>query len=305
MDFGLPGIGCAQSMVEALNRQLQALLCALITCFVLICGGSLPAQIGSGEPQVYQQGRVTISWGYNRAAFTRSNLHFIGPGYDFTLRKVRAHDRPSIFSVSNYLKPANIWIPQYNYRIGYCIHDGWHISIGLDHMKYVMKTNQVVRINGHISDSHTDFDGEYENDTLRMVPEFLTFEHTDGLNYINTECRRYIEIQPGTGFSIQAGMGAGAGLLVPRTDTKLMNMRRYDEFHLAGYGINMLGSLQFTFGRHFYIQTEGKIGHIRLPDIRTTMFICDRADQNFWFAQVNVMAGVLFSFSGKLVRLLL
>src|SRR5882672_4746418 len=90
--------------------------------------------------------RVFVSWGYNRAQFTTSRIHFTGDNYDFTLHDVVASDRPEAFSFENYFAPKNIWIPQYNYRVGWFYNDFWSISIGLDHMKYVVNADQEVQI---------------------------------------------------------------------------------------------------------------------------------------------------------------
>ena len=47
--------------------------------------------------------------------------------------------------------PANITIPQTNYRIGYFFKEHYTISVGVDHMKYVMIADQKVQINGEIN----------------------------------------------------------------------------------------------------------------------------------------------------------
>ena len=44
-----------------------------------------------------KKGQMLIFWGWNRAAFSNSDIHFKGNGYDFVLHKVVAHDRPSEF----------------------------------------------------------------------------------------------------------------------------------------------------------------------------------------------------------------
>ena len=61
-------------------------------------------------------------------------------------------------------------------------------------MKYVVQANQVVNINGSISESGTVYDGMYTNEDIPITTDFLQFEHTDGLNYINFEFRRFDKI---------------------------------------------------------------------------------------------------------------
>ena len=50
------------------------------------------------------EGTAFVSWGYNRSAYTRSNINFVGTGYNFTLKGVKAVDRPST-KLSEYVSP--------------------------------------------------------------------------------------------------------------------------------------------------------------------------------------------------------
>jgi len=80
-----------------------------------------------------------FSWCYNRAWFSNSDLQIKGGNKeDFTVYNVTAKDQATKFTLKDYFGIQHIWIPQYNYRFGYRINKNWAISIGLDHMKYVM-----------------------------------------------------------------------------------------------------------------------------------------------------------------------
>ena len=61
-----------------------------------------------------------------------------GDDYDFTLYDVAAEDRQTPWDPGVYLNPGSITIPQTVARIGYYFHDHWNLSVGVDHMKYVM-----------------------------------------------------------------------------------------------------------------------------------------------------------------------
>lgn len=246
----------------------------------------------------YQKGNFFVYWGWNRDAFNTSDIHFKGADYDFTLSNVVAKDRQSPFSVRTYFSPSKLTIPQYNFRFGYFFNKNYNISIGADHMKYVMQSGQTVKIKGHIANG-TAYDGEYNNDDIVLSPDFLLFEHTDGLNYENIEVRRFDVLFGRKNFSFAANEGLGVGVLIPRTNTTLMNNARYDEFHLAGYGIGAVLSLNMTFFKYFFIQSEWKGGFIHMPDIRTTMHKEDRASQHFLFSQYNMVFGANFRIPSK------
>jgi hypothetical protein len=242
----------------------------------------------------YKKGNFFIYWGWNRSNYTNSDIHFNGSNYDFTLSKVIAKDRQSEFDPGLYFNPATMTIPQYNLRIGYFFHDKYQVSIGTDHMKYVMLNDQTVKINGSISQTGTEYDGTYTNQDIVLAQKFLLFEHTDGLNYGNIEVRRFDELLIRKRFSISVSEGAGLGILLPRTNTTLLTNARYDEFHLAGYGFGIVGALNITFFKHFFVQSEWKGGFINMPDIRTTMNTSDRASQYFFFSQYNICFGATF-----------
>ena len=236
----------------------------------------------------YQKGNFFVYWGWNRAAYSTSDIRFHGDNYDFKLQNVIAKDRQSPFSAKLYFTPNTITIPQYNFRIGYFLADNYQISFGADHMKYVMQSFQTVKIDGEISNG-TVYDGTYDNDDFAITPDFLKFEHTDGLNYENIELRRFDVLFGRKNFCFAVNEGLGVGVLVPRTNTTLMNNSRYDEFHLAGYGVGAILSLNMTFFKYFFIQSEWKGGFIHMPDIRTTMYKSDRASQHFLFSQYNMV----------------
>ncbi|MVO09930.1 hypothetical protein GOQ30_12235 [Flavobacterium sp. TP390] len=246
----------------------------------------------------HNKGKFFIFWGGNRESFTRSDIHFQGENYDFTLYDVAAHDKPKGWHV-DYVNPGRMTIPQTNLRIGYFLSDHYSIAIGVDHMKYVMYNNVRSNYSGYYPNA-----GNYgelpSSDQLTLTEDFLLFEHTDGLNYIHTELSRVDDLSKFIGlpntdkFQINVTEGFGAGVLLPKTNTTLLGKERYDEFHLAGYGLSAKAGLNFTFFKHFFIQAEVKGGYINMNDIRTTNNSADKASQDFWFFQRIIAVGGIF-----------
>ena len=237
-----------------------------------------------------EKGRLFIYWGWNRGWYSKSNIGFLGDDYNFNLKRVVAKDRQSPFSFNKYLNPATISIPQYNFRIGYFLNDRWAVSVGMDHMKYVMVNDQTVKISGTI-EGH-NYDGAYQNEDIVLTPDFLLFEHTDGLNYANIGLSRFDQLLDLNKVKISLIEGVGIGLLVPRTNATLFGEERYDEFHVSGFGFDLNVGLNATFFKYFFIQSELKGGFIDMPDIRTTKFEADKAKQSFYFLQSNIVFGV-------------
>ena len=256
------------------------------------------------------KGKAYFYWGGNRTKYSKSDIHFKGDNYDFTLQDVNAKDKPKGWHI-DYINPARMTIPQTNFRLGYYFHDNYQISLGVDHMKYVVERPQNVTIDGYIDfdgieEGDASYNGVYNNDTINLIdtkgpdgnPTFFAFEHTDGLNYINIEIARvddlgeFLNLNPNK-IQINLLEGIGFGGLYPKTNATIIGKPRNDEFHWSGFGISAKGGINITLFKHFMIQTELKGGFINMPWIKTTID-GDTAKQNFWFIQHNITVGYVF-----------
>ncbi len=249
----------------------------------------------------HNKGKFYLSWGGNRETYSKSDVNFRGDNYNFTVENMQAHDKPKGWHV-DYVNPTRMTIPQTNFRLGYFISDHYSVSVGWDHMKYVMSQYQTANISGYIN-TDEGFDGQYNQTPTVMTEDFLTYEHTDGLNYINAEFARHDDISKlftiGNTDVIQINIseGLGAGVLYPKTNTMLMGRNRHDAFHVSGYGVSAKAALNITFLKHFYIQGELKGGYINMNDIRTTAVSSDKASQHFMFFQRIIEVGGIWKFS--------
>lgn len=271
----------------------------------------------------HNKGKFFISWGGNRESYTESDVNFRGKDYNFTVDNMAAHDKPKGWHI-DYINPANMTIPQTNFRMGYFVSDHYSVAIGWDHMKYVMSQAQTANVTGYINlptdQSGSIYNGVYNNTPVDMSQggaqeggyeknvvqpngtAFLMYEHTDGLNYVNTEVSRHDDISklfklPNTDkVQINLTEGLGAGLLYPKTNATVLGMPRHDDFHISGYGLSAKAGINFTFFKYFYMQGELKTGYINMQDIRTTATGDDKASQDFFFFQRIIAFGGIFSF---------
>ncbi len=246
----------------------------------------------------HNKGKFFISWGGNRDSYSKSDITFRGKDYNFTLDNVQAMDKPKGWHI-DYINLAKMTIPQTNFRIGYFVSDHYSVAIGVDHMKYVMAQNQAVNINGYYPNPGS-YDELLANNQVLLTEEFLRYEHTDGLNYVNTEFSRHddisflFKIKNTDKIQINLTEGVGFGLLYPKTNTTLLGKERHDDFHVSGFGTSLKAGLNVTFFKHFYIQGELKGGYINMQDIRTTQNTDDRASQDFFFFQRIIAVGGIF-----------
>ncbi|WP_264509430.1 hypothetical protein [Flavobacterium sp. N1719] len=297
---------------------MKFLVRGLITSYIALSSFTSIAQNQDQvKPERYtkhNKGKFYIFWGGNRESYTKSDIHFEGANYNFTVHDVTAHDKPKGWHC-DYINPGNMTIPQTNFRMGYFISDHYNISVGLDHMKYVMTQDQTAIVNGYINlpanEVGSMYNGIYQNAPVNFgtnftgfddttPPPFLTFEHTDGLNYVNTEICRVDDLSelfhlPNTDkFQINITEGIGLGVLYPKTNARVLGKPRHDDFHIAGFGVSAKVGLNFTFFKHFFIQTELKGGYIDMQDIRTTHSSTDKASQHFFFLQRIIALGGIF-----------
>lgn len=251
----------------------------------------------------HNKGKFTVSWGGNRDKFTKSDITFKGDNYNFTVENAVAHDKPKGWNI-DYINPARMTIPQTNFKLGYFITDKYMVSIGVDHMKYVMTQNQTATISGEINypllNPSSQFNGVYNSTPTVLTEDFLMFEHTDGLNYINIEIARQDDISHLFGINntdkiqVNINEGIGIGVLYPKTNSTLMGQERHDDFHISGYGTSLKGGLNLTFLKHFTIEGDIKGGYINMPNIRTTKSTADSASQHFFFLETMIAFGAIF-----------
>ena len=251
----------------------------------------------------HSKGHMYFYWGWNRALYTNSTISLKGDDYNLVLHKVKAHDRPTLpVNYHNYLQPDRLTIPQNNWRIGYFIQDNLAVSFGTDHMKYVMDNWQSAYVFGAVS-RPGNFAGNYAGLTL-LSEDFLTFEHTDGLNYVNLELEKFIPVAATRNrkLIISTLFGGGGGILLPKTNVKLMDYARNDRFHVSGYGVALKAGVEAVFFKRLILRFEAKQGFIDMPDIILhEKGVNGRGRQKFFFSEFDGVLGWSFM-AGKRER---
>jgi len=250
-----------------------------------------------------RKGDFYFHWGYNHSWYGKSDINFKGPGYDFTLKDVTAQDRQSKLSW-DYLNPGLISVPQYNIRAGYFFKDNYSISVGWDHMKYVVDIPQTVAVTGYIGEQVSDpgvptglYAGTYNGEMINVKSDMLTYEHTDGFNYANVELERYddIWVAPSRETSLTLETGLGLGMMVPRSDVRLFGQGRNNNWNVSGYGFSAKMGLKFYVTKGFYLQNTTKVGTTNLKNVHTTgRNDVDKASQKINYVENFFAAGYQF-----------
>ena len=249
---------------------------------------SLAATLSPVEAEpLRQQGDWYGAWGWNNATYSDSDIHFSGDDYDFTLHNVSASDRQTTFSLAqvfhSYLNPGRMTIPQYNWRFGYFVANNWALSLGWDHMKYVMDQDQTVTMTG--TNSRSGYEkSDPAAEQIQLTDNVLTYEHTDGFNQLSLETEVFLPLwQSGTDKDIALFAGAGAGVLYPKSNVKLMNGERNDEWHVAGYSTLVKVGMEANVWKGLFFRFTCKYGYADMNDVLTSPNSSDRANQKFYY----------------------
>jgi hypothetical protein len=200
------------------------------------------------------RGSIYLTWGYHRDAYTRSNIHFKDSqtdDYDFTFYQAKAKDQ---VDVSHFFKTP-LTVPQYVLNVGYIFKNkkGWGIEFSWDHLKYVVRDNQMMHMTGMIRENY------YDKDTL-VTPSFVHFEHTNGNNYAMVSAVRQTNLWTSLNgnHALKALFKAGGGILVPKTDSYIMGNHNDGPFRFSGYVIGVSANVRYVIYKYFYLEASVK-----------------------------------------------
>lgn len=247
-----------------------------------------------------KKGSFYLMWGYTRAWYSKSDLHFKNTSnkyyeetgryhnYDFTVYDAKATDRPDFDAIKDVV---NITIPQFVVHAGYYFNNKQDIGIEInyDHAKYVVTNYQKVRVKG-------TFNGNYvDKDTILDPDNFLHFEHTDGANFwmINF-LKRWKLYEPSKKFNVGFVVKPGAGLVYPRTDVTMFGTRLNNDWHIAGWIAGLESGLRIEFLKNGVFEFVGKGAY---ADYRKSLVLGKgngTAKHHFFAGQLTMTLGASF-----------
>ncbi|MDZ4822417.1 MAG: hypothetical protein SH856_03055 [Flavobacteriales bacterium] len=271
----------------------------MAVCFFLV--GTTAAQEESSilprhRNGTVREGQIFIHWGYNRAYYNQSDIHFKGDGYDFTLHEARADDMPEEWNPKVYLSPTQFTVPQSNFRAGYYFHDNWGVSAGWDHMKYQLIQTQLLRISGYIDEEKyfdPEYTGTFNNDNILYTHRFMDYHHSDGFNFIRVALDRRQPIWSSLNLKHELVFNGSlsAGAMMPWTDFTFFGEKHRNWPHFAGYGASLNMGMRFEFFRWFFLQANAQMGWSNLKDIILEESAASRAEQKITFFERSFALG--------------
>lgn len=254
----------------------------------------------------YGKGTMFLYWGYNRSGYTKNNMRFVGPGYDFKMDGTTAYDNPEKFSAKVYFNPSTLTIPQFNCRFGIYFKEHWAISIGYDHMKYIFADNNKVTLSGTIDpgvDNVTNLSGTYSGTSYVTDRTKFHYENSDGLNYIRAELTRtdhLAEVGQNKWFILSSNLGISMGGLLSFNDFDFAGQKNMRTISMSGYGVSGHIGLRLEFFRHIFIQTSFGGGFMHQVKVRTRPNDSSAyARHAYGYIETNTVLGALFYIKTK------
>jgi hypothetical protein len=198
------------------------------------------------------------SWGYNGNAFTKSDIHFSQPslGNAFTLAGVQARDSKGWTSR---LFTHSLTVPQYNVRFGFFFSDKWGLEVALDHIKWIVRQDQQVRMTGTLN-------GQPVDTQVTLTPDVLRYQLNNGANpvFVNVIRRVRLAGEPGRTGHVAFLAKAGGGIAFPHTENTLFgqpNDKGFQFFH--GWDLDAAAAVRIHLFKPLYFELEQKLVYAR------------------------------------------
>ncbi len=220
------------------------------------------------------KGHIYGSVGWHRIYYTRSTIHFQNQkeaNFDFKLIKASAKDDNDLNIGKGFAAP------QWSLRLGYVLNQkkSWGLEFNYDHAKYILRQGQHVRINGHINGQQID------KDTL-IHPDFIEYEHTNGANYYMLNLiKKNLLYTDKKGRQLALLYKAGAGIVMPRTNSRILGFHFDDRYHVSGWLTGIESTLRYELIKNFFTEISVKAAYANYSDV--LLYGSGRASQ-YWFS---------------------
>ncbi len=256
----------------------------LLSALLLIVSSELFSQSVEEIKLPKAKGALYLTWGYHKNSYTKSTIHLkdhISDNYDFTLYDAKAGDRPDMHN----LLRTPLTVPQYVLRVGYLFKGKRDLGIEFswDHLKYIVRDNQVMHMKGTIHDKY------YDLDTL-VTPDLVHFEHTNGNNYAMISIVKRHTFLEATHQKLSVMATLGAGILVPKTDSRVLGNHNDGPFRYSGIVFGSSIGLRYELFKYFYLEPSFKGAFADYTNAK--VYLQGRARHTFFSAQYVMAAGI-------------
>jgi hypothetical protein len=263
---------------------MSSLTCGAAWLFLILAQAAAPPQSGATTASTPRR-EYFVSWGYNGDSYAKSNLHIKQSSLsnDFTLVDVEARDSKAWTDLFSH----SLFVPQYNLRFGMFFNDRWGLEVALDHMKWIVRQDQAVRMTGTLRGGSVD-------SQVTLTPDVIRYQLNNGANpiFFNVVRRVRLAGEPGRTGYISFLPKAGGGFAVPHTENTLFgqaNEKGFQPFH--GWNVDAAAALRLHVYKPIYVEFEEKALYVRYFGVKVDQ---GTAQHNIKAAEFSFHFGVAF-----------
>lgn len=229
--------------------------------------------------------------GYNRSAYSSSDVTFSSTNYDFVAGNMSFSDNQEEVGMGSYFNSSS---PQFNIHLGYFVANKWAITLGLDRLNYFTRNNQSVTFDGAFSpDAHADFSGPYDNEEILLNRNQLYLEQNGGVNYARIGLLRVDQLYKSrkAEFAVNTLVGVGVGALFSGLDYTFDNSKEQNISSLSGFGISGHLGFRFDFFQHVFLQVSISGGLMNQGNIQTSTDSASTASHRMGYISPELSLG--------------
>ncbi len=261
---------------------MSSLTCGAAWLFLILAQTGTPPQSGAAATPHRE---YFVSWGYNGDSYTKSDLHINQPslGNDFTLVGVQARDSKAWTELFSH----SLFVPQYNLRFGMFFNERWGLEVALDHMKWIVRQDQAVRMTGTMHAASVD-------SQVTLTPDVIRYQLNNGANPIFFNVIRRVRLagEPGRTGYVSFLPKAGGGFAVPHTENTLFgqpNEKGFQPFH--GWNVDAAAAVRVHVYKPVYAEFEEKLLYARYFGVKIDQ---GKAAHSVKAAEFSFHVGVAF-----------
>jgi hypothetical protein len=226
-----------------------------------------------------------VSWGYNGDWYANSDIHISQPslGNDFTLVGVRARDSKPWSQIIGH-GPT---VPQYNFRFGVFFNERWGLELAHDHMKWIVRQDQEVRMTGMLNGAAVDTQ-------VRLTPDVLRYQLNNGANplFVNLIRRFRLAGEPRRTGYLSFLAKAGGGFANPHTENAVFGQPNEKGFQFfKGWNVDAVAAFRLNIFKRLYFEFEDKLVYVRYSGLNVDR---GRSAQSLKANEFTLNVGVAF-----------
>ena len=184
----------------------------------------------------------------------------------------------------DHLLTSPLTVPQYVFRLDYFLKKRSDIGIEFswDHIKYVVIDNQVMHLTGWVHENY------YDTDTL-VTLTLCTL-------WMVSAVKRITFFEPANKKHKLSGLfTARAGILVPKTDSKVLGNHNDGPFRYSGIVLGASAGLRYEFFKYFYLEPSIKGAFSDYTNAKSI----STAGCNIIFSPCNILLLQVYTFHSR------